>query len=370
MISGVSSGGILLTGITGALGSWLACKAVRAGWDVTALVRADDDGAARERVRSALDVAGAGDLASEVRVVRGDLCEVDIATRLAPQVSARVGRVVHCAAGTKFDGPGAESNHEVNVEGTRRVLDLARRCDLAMVHVSTAYVAGRRTGVVTEDETDVGQEFNNIYERTKLAAELDVRRWSRQCGLPAVILRPSIVMGEAQTGVTARFNPIYDFLRIVELVVPHLDSHVVRTAIRPGVTKNMIPVDYFADAAWRIIAHEASGCYHLTNPRPHTMGQIGEILRELYGRRQFRLVGPASLEGCTQTPLEQVVNGATADYACYLSDEPVFDRSQTDRALGESGIEFPAMGGEYFGRLLDYARSVSWGRRRRRAAPV
>jgi len=369
MMSDVSPSGVFLTGITGALGSWLACKAVRAGWDVTALARGDDDGAARERVRAALDVAGAAELASQVRVVRGDLCEADIAERLARQMPARIDRVVHCAAGTKFDGPGAEGNHEVNVEGTRRVLDLARRCGLAMVYVSTAYVAGRRQGVVTEGEVDVGQEFNNIYEQTKLTAELDVRHWSHRCSLPAVILRPSIVMGESQTGITARFNPIYDFLRIVDMVVPHLESQVVRAAIRPGVTKNMIPMDYFADAAWQIIANETSGCYHLTNPRPHTMGQVGEIICELYGRRQFRLVEPSALEAQAQTPLEKAVNGATADYACYMADEPTFDRSHTDRALAESGIDLPAMGAEYFARLMDYARSVSWGKRRRRAVP-
>ena len=372
MISDVAASGILLTGITGSLGSWLARKALRGGWSVMALVRADDDETARRRVATAMDTAGAGELAGDVRIIRGDLGQADMASHLEGLVEGQVERIVHCAADTKFDSPSARGAHEINLAGTQRMLDLAARCGLAMAHVSTAYIAGRRTGVVTEAQDDVGQEFNNTYERTKLAAELAVRAWTVRTGLPTVILRPSIVMGATGTGATARFNPICDFMRIVDLVAPHLDSHsqLLRAAIRPDVTKNMIPVDYFAEAAWHIITSRPAGCYHLTNPRPHTMRQIGQIICDLYGRRQFCLVDPADLAGKAQTPLERAINGATADYDGYMTDEPVFDRTNTDRVLAGAGIDLPAMGTEYFRRLLDYGRSVRWGKRRRRAVRV
>ena len=370
MISDVAASGVFLTGITGSLGSWLARKAIRAGWCVTALVRADDDYTARQRVGAALETAGAGELADEVRIIRGDLGETDIASRLAGLIEGPVERIVHCAADTKFDSSASRGNGEINLVGTERMLDLAARCGLAMTHVSTAYVAGRRAGVATEAQADVGQQFNNAYERSKLAAELAVRHWARRTGLPTVILRPSIVMGEAATGVTARFNPIGDLMRIVDLVVPHLGSQLLRIAVRPEVTKNMIPVDYFAAAAWHIITSRNAGCYHLTNPRPHTMRQIARIIGDLHERHQFCLVDPRALADKDQTPLERAINGATADYDGYMTDEPVFDRTNTDRVLAGAGIDLPAMGTEYFRRLLDYGRSVRWGKRRRPAARV
>jgi len=317
-----------------------------------------------------MDTAGAGELGGDVRAIRGDLAEADIASRLVDLVEGHVERIVHCAADTKFESSSAQGAHEINDTGTQRMLDLAARLGLAMAHVSTAYVAGRRTGVVTEDQTDVGQQFNNAYERSKLSAELAVRDWAARTQLPTVILRPSIVMGETASGVAAQFNPICDFLRVVDLVVPHLESQIVRAAIRPDVTKNMIPVDYFADAAWHIITSRTDGCYHLTNPRPHTMGRIGQIICDLYGRRQFTLVDPEVLAGKVLTPLERAVKGATADYDGYMTGEPVFDRTHTDDALAGTGIDVPAMGTEYFRRLIDYGRSVRWGKRRRPAACV
>ena len=368
MISDASAGGIFLTGITGSLGSWLARRALRAGWAVTALVRADDDASARRRVLAALDTARAAELAAEVQIIRGDLCDRDIVPRLAGLLGRQVDRIVHCAADTKFGGPAGRGHYEINVAGTRRMLALAERCDLAMVHVSTAYVAGRRSGVVTEEQADTGQDFNNTYERTKLAAELVVRRWASARGPGTIILRPSIVMGDSRTGATARFNPIYDFFRIVDLVVPHIGTRLLRAAVRPDVTKNMIPVDYFAGAAWHIITRASPGCYHLTNPRPHTIRLLGEIIGELFGGRRHRLCGPSDLAERAQTPLERAINGATADYDGYMAGEPVFDRANTDRALAGPGIDVPQMGADYFRRLLDYGRSVNWHKRRRRAA--
>ena len=41
-----------------------------------------------------------------------------------------------------------------------------------MVHVSTAYVAGKRTALIREDELDCGQGFWNSYEKSKFDAEV------------------------------------------------------------------------------------------------------------------------------------------------------------------------------------------------------
>ena len=65
----------------------------------------------------------------------------------------------------------------------RNVLDLARRAERLERHhyVSTAYVAGWRSGRVYETELAAGQTFKNHYESTKFAAEVMVRNTLDRC---------------------------------------------------------------------------------------------------------------------------------------------------------------------------------------------
>src|SRR5207253_8313112 len=117
----------------------------------------------------------------------------------------------HAAAPLSFARPTDEAR-AINVHGTQRMLDLAdriaaRRGLRRLVHVSTAYVAGRHRGLFAETDLWTGQEFRNSYERSKAEAEELVRR--RGDRFPAVVVRPSIVVGDSATGWTPAFNVLY-----------------------------------------------------------------------------------------------------------------------------------------------------------------
>jgi predicted lipid carrier protein YhbT len=55
---------------------------------------------------------------------------------------------------------------------------------------------------------------------------------------------------------------------------------------------------------------------------------------------------------------------ATSYYLPYFMGEPVFDRTNTDRALSDTHLQVPQMDNEFFIRLLSYARQVKWGKQR------
>ena len=57
-----------------------------------------------------------------------------------------------------------------------------------LLHVSTAYVAGRRTGEIGEDDLSDRFGFENDYERTRYEAERLVRFAATD--LPVTWLRP------------------------------------------------------------------------------------------------------------------------------------------------------------------------------------
>ncbi len=60
------------------------------------------------------------------------------------------------SAGLVSFTPSLESAIRINAKGARNCLDLARRLDASLIHISTCYVAGRRDGDVGENEEVVG----------------------------------------------------------------------------------------------------------------------------------------------------------------------------------------------------------------------
>ncbi|WP_028636958.1 HAD-IB family hydrolase [Nocardioides sp. URHA0032] len=144
---------VLLTGVTGFVGEallrLLLSEVPRAR--LTVLVRPKGSTTAEARVATLLQkpvFEGLEDAASRVEVLSGDLTDVP---PLPPDLDA----VVHCAGDVSFDPP-VDEGFRTNVVGTRDLLARIRETgtDPHYVHISTAYVAGRRRGVIPEAPVD------------------------------------------------------------------------------------------------------------------------------------------------------------------------------------------------------------------------
>ena len=94
-------------------------------------------------------------------------------TRRIAELGA-VDHVVHCAAIYDVTADD-DAQRAANVDGTRAVIDLARRLDATLHHVSSIAVAGTFRGEYTEDDFDVAQDLPTPYHQTKFEAELLVR---------------------------------------------------------------------------------------------------------------------------------------------------------------------------------------------------
>ena len=351
----MSGGAVFLTGATGALGPWIAQRALASGLGVRALARATAGQSARDRVECAMAVLIGRPLASRLEVVEGDLRD----EHLDP---GPVDLVIHCAACTEFGERSAGVSYQTNVEGTKRLLGLARRRQVPVVHVSTAYVCGTRSGPVFEGELDVGQGFNNVYERSKNEGEALVHEWSSQTGLPAIVLRPSIVLGDGVQGRAVRFSTLYPLLAALDAVAPSLRSQRVRIVGQPGVTKNIVPVDYFAATAWQIIQRGVPGTYHITHPEPPSMDDLRGILAELFDL-DLRLVSAEAFGGERASSIERTCHHVMAPYRPYMVDpEPQFDRRSTLEVVAGHAAGPGKLDADYFRRLLEYGRWANWGR--------
>jgi thioester reductase-like protein len=341
---------ILLTGATGFLGMEVLVRLLEESAEaVAALVRGRDQAAADERLAATLDMAGVPAVQRpRVRAVVGELTAPGLGLRrgAGEELARDVTSVVHCAASVSW-ALSLDEARAINVIGTRRVLALAEELDRVerVVHVSTAYVAGRHRGRFAETDLAVGQEFRNTYERAKTEAESMVQDFAER--LPITVVRPSIVVGESDSGWTPAFNVIYWPLRAFSRgLMPELpalpDSHV-----------DIVPVDYVADVVlFALRAPDPPGVLHATaGADALTADRLIDLASATMGRERPPLVAVGS----------EIAGGSeqAAAYLEYFDMEVVFDDALSRAALGFA----PPLLESYFERLIAFAESARWGKR-------
>jgi len=367
--------GVLLTGATGFLGMEILARYLEhTDRPVYALVRASDQGVATRRLRRTLQCLFGTEhpYGERVVAVRGDLTKDGLGLgRQAWPLADRIDEVVHGAASVSFELPLAGAR-AINVAGTRRMLEFAELCQAAgtglgrFTYISTAYVAGEHTGTFSEDDHDVGQGFRNPYERSKFEAEGIVKRWRSR--MPITIVRPSIVVGEQESGWTPTFNVIYwplrAFSRGAYRVIP----------ARASAPVDVVPVDYVADATFALTQapHAVGATLHLTAGRH--VSSVGELVE--LGSTFFELAAPRLLEPeLYRRVLHPVIVRASRDerlrralrrseiFFPYFNARVHYDDRRTRALLHGSGIEPPPLY-EYFDRLIAFAIAAEWGKRK------
>lgn len=256
---------VVMTGATGYLGIHLLQLLIRAGTHVHCVVRADSDGTATQRLAEVYDWYFPGEHLRRVTVRAGDAAEPGLG--LAPDIyhmlSARTDAVYHLAADTRLFATEA-AVHRNNVESVRaavRLASIGRPKDLH--YTSTLAVAGvndrARPVRFAEDNLDIGQEFQNAYERSKFVGEQLVHEFVAQGG-SGFIYRAGNVSGDSRTG---RFQRNAGANRLVQTL-----RAVIRTGQLPHEltgTVALSPVDTVTEAIMAIStrAAVAGGTFHV-----------------------------------------------------------------------------------------------------------
>jgi thioester reductase-like protein len=361
----MSSGDVLLTGATGFVGMELVARYLeRSDRDVITLVRAADDAGARARMNAVLDdLFGdrAGQYRDRVRAVAGDVTVPDLGLS-APardEIAERTSTIVHSAASVSFTLSLSEAR-AINLEGTRRMLALAELADRrggldCYGQVSTAFVAGDHRGRFAETDLNVGQQFHNSYEQSKFESELLVAATD----LPTRVMRPSIVVGERQSGWTAAFNVVYWPLRAFSRglfdVIP----------ADPNAPVDVVSIDYVADAVHALCGDAGSNgqTYHLTaGPHASTMLELCTMASHYFRRPAPRVVTAeefAKLPPPSVAVQQAFIAGAA--YFPYFAMEGSFEDATTRARLEPAGIRCSPLP-DYLDRLLDFATRSRWGK--------
>ena len=294
------------------------------------------------------------DLADRVTVLPGDITAPDLGLGdRYDEVAGQITRAVHLAAVYDLTIP-REVGWEVNVTGTQHVLDLlADSPGLERFgYVSSAYVSGKRTGTLYEDELVHDAGFKNFYEETKYHAEVLVQ--DRMDDIPTLIFRPSIVVGDSETGETDKFDGPYFVLNALR----KLPKYTLMTRIGAGTEPvNLVPVDFVIDAMRSLMTadgHEGT-VFHLTDPQPLTTQAIMELFANLLGMSVAYVPVPPSVARTLMGTGVGRTLGIAPELIDYFDHPSHYDASNTRAALEGTGIECPSLP-DYAPTMVEYAR--------------
>ncbi len=351
-----TSEAILLTGATGFLGSYLLSSLLQKDSEarIFCLVRGENEAHGLRRIKEALlsyDLS-IENLSSRVEVVLGDLAHdrFGLTKSVYEKLAGQVDLIFHSGAAINWLGS-YESLAEINVEGTKRVIEFSNTDRIKTLHYISTTAIYYSLDIVKHGylNKEVGLEgFSRHiigYFKTKWVAEQLVQE-AFDAGLPGIITRPTFISGTLKSG----YLPENDLTRLFLIAcldcggIPDIDLFV-----------DAIPVDIVAAAILNVATFEnpSMRTYNISNPAGISLNKLGTVAEaiglpvRLCSHEEWQL----KLKQGHQTPPQRILRkltrampGAENGFLNFLAEADYnVEDIDTDEALVGTGIVCPEL---------------------------
>lgn len=358
---------VIITGVTGFIGSELTR---RLAWDpeisnIQLIIRplpglsCEDRFARLERQWQISDRSLSPQQKQKIHIR-----SLDIGRRLNTDKLLPADIMIHLAASTSLGDPISLARRH-NLFSTQNALHLAQNVrELSrFVHVSTAYVAGKRRGLISESMASLNSDFHNPYERSKLESEKCVE----SSGLNYSIIRPSIVVGRSSDGFAPKMQVLYSAWRA------WLSGCLPRAPLDPKGWVDLIPLDFACDGIRALANHPMSlgKTLHLcAGPNRTRSLDILETACRVFNQTRPKLAPPWIVD-YLRVPwvarylphnLRSMIEVMRWHVPYLGMANRIFDTKKTNDILNPLGITCPSFS-DYGQKLFEYLQQTSWGKR-------
>ncbi len=286
----------------------------------------------------------------------GDAAAIDLGLsgREFREVAGRVDRIHHLAQVTYY-GASRALAESVNLGATREVLELGLASPnlKSLVIHSSAFVCGRRKGLVREDELSTTHSFRSPIEETLARAEVMAR--SVQGKLPLVVVRPAQLVGDSRTGEIDRLDGAY---MLIALILAAPDDFPMLLPVRGDAPMHLVPIDAVMRIALKLSQTSAAvgGTFHIADTEPLSVRRVFELVAAAGGKRLPHGFVPSRVsKAVLRTPgVHRLSRGARA-FIDQIATTVRFDTANLRRVLAESDRSCPPFE-SYVERVVAFVR--------------
>jgi len=335
---------VLLTGITGLLGAFLAKELVKNNYKVYALARHSKSESATMRMENILRfIAQDRDeyevLRKNIFLIEGDIVYPALGIReskLIEQLQQEISIVYHAAAITGFKIP-LNLARKVNVDGTKNLIDFALKIHKKnklkkFSHISTMYIAGNCAPDFDENDNIIRKEndFNNTYELSKYEAEKLLNEYKKD--IPISVFRPSIITGDSKNGKTNNFRLFYQPLHFFA------NQLFKKFPGRLDVALNLINIDVAASIIFNLTQNQQCNTFHVINPKPIKVKTFLKTAAEFFNFKPPKFIAKEKFDFTELTYAQKLL---AQPFVPYLNLNLNFNAKKTFSILKEEKLVIP-----------------------------
>lgn len=351
---------ILLTGGTGFLGAYLLRELINNNYNkIYVLVRAKDDNDAKERLYSNLDFYFKDINKDNIIPIAGNLniSDFGLPDEVVSKIITTINSVIHVAANVRHVGK-SEDFEINNIRGTENVISfIQKNPSIKLYFTSTLSVSGNnipglQKKTFNENDLNVGQQFDNFYDKSKYESEKLVQSFFDHGGYGA-IFRLGNITADSVTGVCQKNineNAFYNYIR-----------SIVKTENSWGVNYNfdISPVDICANLIVYLISsyNLERETFHIFNEETIDNKELIKIINKIGYKISSKNFDKDSLAREFNEYLPYLTNYLTFEDK---KTKYVYTNKITNRYLEDVNIIWPKIDSTLIKKMLDYLTFIKF----------